>query len=48
MGDLEFGPVLAALKDSGYEGWVSSEPFDYEPDSETVARTALETLKAAL
>ena len=47
MGNLEFGPVLEALRSSGYEGWVSSEPFQYEPDSETVARTALETLKRA-
>ncbi len=47
MGDTEFGPILGALRDSGYEGWVSSEPFDYEPDPETIARTALETLRAA-
>ncbi len=47
MGNLEFGPVLEALSSSGYEGWVSSEPFQYEPDSETVARIALETLRRA-
>ena len=47
MGHLEFGPVLDALKKSGYDGWVSSEPFQYEPDAETVARTALETLRRA-
>lgn len=47
MGDLDFAPVLAALRESGYRGWVSSEPFDYQPDSATVARTALETLRRA-
>ena len=47
MDSTEFGPILRALRESGYEGWVSSEPFDYEPDPETVARTALETLRAA-
>ena len=47
MGNLAFGPVLETLRSSGYEGWVSSEPFQYEPDSETVARTALETLRRA-
>ena len=47
MGSLEFAPVLSALESSGYEGWVSSEPFIYEPDSTTVARTALETLRSA-
>ena len=52
MGDLDFAPILSALRSSGYgvnghSGWVSSEPFDYSPDSETVARTALETLRSA-
>lgn len=47
MGELAFAPVLDALSASGYKGWVSSEPFQYEPDSETVARTALQTLTAA-
>ncbi len=53
MGDVDFRPILGALKESGYgaavddDVWVSTEPFDYEPDSGTVARTALETLKSA-
>jgi sugar phosphate isomerase/epimerase len=47
MGDLDFRPILAALRKSGYRGWVSTEPFDYTPDPDTVARTALETLRAA-
>ncbi len=50
MGDdpADFRPILAALADSGYRGWVSVEPFIYEPDPDTVARTAIETLKAAM
>jgi len=47
MGDLDFAPILSALEASGYEGWISSEPFDYEPDPDTVARTALRTLREA-
>jgi sugar phosphate isomerase/epimerase len=47
MGKLDFRPILSALKKSGYGGWVSTEPFNYEPDSDTVARTALRTLRAA-
>jgi sugar phosphate isomerase/epimerase len=47
MGDVDFRPILAALRESGYDGWVSTEPFDYEPDPDTVARTALRTLRAA-
>jgi sugar phosphate isomerase/epimerase len=47
MGEVEFEPILSALKESGYEGWVSTEPFDYKPDPMTVARTALSTLREA-
>jgi sugar phosphate isomerase/epimerase len=48
MGDFSFGPVIEAICKSGYTGWVSVEPFDYNPDPETVARAAIETLGAAL
>lgn len=47
MGEVEFEPILSALKESGYEGWVSTEPFDYKPDPMTVARAALNTLREA-
>jgi len=47
MGDVNFVPILKALELSGYTGWVSTEPFNYEPDADTVARTALETLRDA-
>ena len=50
MGDdpADFKPILAALAEAGYRGWVSVEPFIYEPDPDTVARTAIDTLKAAM
>lgn len=47
MGTVAFRPILEALRQSGYAGWVSTEPFSYEPDPDTVARTALETLRQA-
>lgn len=47
MGELDFHPILSALRSSGYRGWISTEPFHYEPDPDTVARTALETLRRA-
>ncbi|HVR76669.1 MAG TPA: sugar phosphate isomerase/epimerase family protein [Planctomycetota bacterium] len=47
MGDLDFRPILGALRESGYQGWVSTEPFQYEPDADTVARAALRTLREA-
>jgi len=48
MGSFSFGPIMQALVESGYRGWVSVEPFDYSPDPVTVARSAIETLKRAL
>ena len=48
MTDLDFGRVLQAAKQAGYRGWISVEPFDYSPDPDTVARTAIDTLKAAM
>ncbi len=36
-GDDKFGPVVQALKDAGYVGWVAMEPFVYEPDGPTCA-----------
>ncbi len=44
---IDFKPVMAALAAGGFKGWVSCEPFIYEPDPDTVAKTALKTLKAA-
>jgi len=48
MNGTDFRPILAALAESGFGGWVSVEPFDYAPDPDTVARTALQTLRAAV
>ena len=36
-GNDKFAPVLAALKETGYDGWVAMEPFIYEPDGPTCA-----------
>ena len=32
QGDMQFAPILAALKRHGYDGTVAVEPFDYWPD----------------
>jgi sugar phosphate isomerase/epimerase len=37
QGDDKFGPVIDALRDTGYDGWVAMEPFVYEPDGPTCA-----------
>jgi len=37
QGDDRFAPVVRALRETGYGGWVAMEPFVYEPDGATCA-----------
>ncbi len=44
MGETDFVPVVRALKETGYQGWLSLEVFRYEPSSEEVARVSIENM----
>src|SRR5699024_8761422 len=44
-GSYPFAPLLQALRDSHYSGWLSMELFDFLPDGETVARKSLEFVR---
>jgi sugar phosphate isomerase/epimerase len=48
FGDVDFKPIFRALKESGYNRWVSVEVFDYTPDPETIAEKSLEYMKRCL
>ena len=48
MGEMAFEPILQALQDVKYDGWVSVEVFDFTPGPERTAETSLRTLKRAL
>lgn len=48
FGDTDFRPIMAALKEVGYEGYVSVEVFDYKPDPQTIADKSYEYLKQSL
>ena len=37
FGEIDFVPIFKALRDSGYDRWVSVEVFDYKPDPQTIA-----------
>ena len=38
MGLVDFGPIIQALVDSGYDHWVSVEVFDFSPGPEKIAQ----------
>lgn len=47
MGEVDFVPIFAALRDVGYEGWVSVEVFDYTPGIERLVVESMQNMKAA-
>jgi sugar phosphate isomerase/epimerase len=47
MGEVDFVPIFQALKDIGYEDWVSVEVFDYEPGIERLVTESMANMQAA-
>lgn len=48
MGEIDFLPILKALLDVQYDGWVSVEVFDYDPGIEALASESIQYLKKCL
>jgi sugar phosphate isomerase/epimerase len=47
-GETDFRPILAALSDVGYGGYVSTEPFKFSTDIDTIVQQSLRYLKSCL
>ncbi|MFC1758835.1 sugar phosphate isomerase/epimerase family protein [Planctomycetota bacterium] len=45
MGEVNFEPIFAALKEIGYDGYVSVEVFDYQPGVEKIAIESIEYMQ---
>lgn len=45
MGEVDYGPIIAALRDVGYDHWLSVEAFDFRPEAEVIARQSIEYLR---
>ncbi len=48
MGPTDFHPIVRALLDSDYRGWVSVEVFDYRPGAEHIAAVSLQYMQRVL
>ena len=44
-GDVDYPPIIEALKEIEFDGYLSTEVFNFEPDPETIARQSIEFLK---
>ena len=48
MGETDYKPILKALIESRYKGWVSVEVFDYKPGAQHIAVESIEYMKRVL
>ena len=47
-GDVDFGPIMATLRDLEFGGWLSLEAFEFPRGPEAMARESLANVQAAL
>ncbi len=48
MGSTDYHPILRALIESNYRGWVSVEVFDYSPGAQNIAVKSLDYMQSVL
>ena len=45
FGDVDYQPIVAALKEVGYNGYASVEVFQFEEGADVIATKSLEYLR---
>lgn len=45
MGDVKYEPIIAALREIGYDGWLSVEAFDFKAGAERIAKESISYLR---
>ena len=45
MGEVKYEPIVAALREIGYDGWLSVEAFDFKAGAQRIARESMDYLK---
>jgi sugar phosphate isomerase/epimerase len=45
MGEVDYAPIAEAVREVGYDKWLSVEVFKYDPDPETIAQKSIDYLR---
>lgn len=48
MGEVKYEPIIAALREVGYDGWLSTEVFDYTLGPKVIAERSIAYLKQVM
>ncbi len=48
MGEVKFEPIISALNEVGYDGWLSTEVFKYELGAKVIAERSIAYLKKVI